>query len=192
MFGLSKLMDKAPAEKPMGEMSFGPNFVSWDVRRARWIDKERGIPLTDSDGNVLYEEKTEHYENHNLTCYTAWSGTKDRMFNSATTVAVANYIVLSADGGAPASTDTLVASEITQSGLARATAAYYTTACGTGECILQKVFTATANVTGVVKMGLLDAAAAGNLYFEATIVSCTLVTNDTLTAQWNKITVSGT
>lgn len=178
--------------KPMGEMGFGPNFVSVDIRRARWIDKERGIPLTDPDGNILYEEKVEHQENHNLTCYTAWSGAKDRLFNTATANGVAKYIALTADAGAPSSTDTLLASEITLSGFARAAAAYYTTACGTGECILQSVFTATANSSAIVKMGLLDAASAGNLYFEATIVSATLVTGDTLTAQWNKITVSGT
>jgi hypothetical protein len=174
------------------KMGLGPNYVAFDIRRAKWIDKENNIPMLDAEGKVMYEDEVEHHENHNLTCYTAWSGAKDRLFNSATAAAVANYIALSESTSAPASTDTLLQTEITLSGLARATAAYYTTACGTGECILYKVFTATANVTAVVKMGLLDASSAGNLYFEATIASAGLVTNDTLTCSWNKITVSGT
>jgi len=181
---------KEPEPAPMGRIGIGPNGVEWQIRRAKWVDKERGIPLFDAEGNRLYEEKLEIYKNHNITCNTALSGAKDRLFNSATTAGITNFIVLSEGTGAMAATDTKIEAEITLSGLARATAAYSVGGCATGECILSKTFTATANVAAVVKMGLLDAASAGNLYFEATIVSVSLVTDDQLTAKWDKITLS--
>ena len=132
----------------------------------------------------------EIYKNHNITVTTALRGAKDRLINSATAAGLTNFIVLSEGTGAMAATDTIIEAEITLSGLARATAAYSVAACAAGECILSKTFIATANVAAVVKMGLLDAAAAGNLYFEATIVSASLVTDDQLSALWSKITLS--
>lgn len=173
---------------PRASMKIGPNRVSFEIRRAK-RDRDNQS-LRDPDGNVLYEEKTEMYENHNITCNTALSGAKDRLFNSATAAGITNFIVLSEGTGAMAATDTRIEAEISASGLARATAAYSVAACAAGECILSKTFTATANVAAVVKMGLLDAAAAGNLYFEATIVTVSLVTDDQLTAKWDKITLS--
>lgn len=181
------LLGRAEPKAPMAGLGFGPNRVSFEVRRAKRDGNNQS--LRDPDGNVLYEEKTEMYKNHNITCNTALSGAKDRLFNSATALAVANYMVLSEGTGAMSATDTQIEAEIVASGLARATAAY-STGTGAGGCILTKTFVATANVAAVVKLGLLDAAAAGNLYFEATIVGVSMVTDDQLTAKWDNITLS--
>jgi len=74
--------------------------------------------------------------------------------------------------------------------LSRAEGTYSVSGCGVGECILSKVFTASATHTDVQLMGLFDAASTGDLYFEAIVTPCTLISGDQLTAKWDKITLS--
>jgi hypothetical protein len=176
-------------QAPMAGMGFGPNSVYVGVRRAK-RDRRTNESLRDAEGNVIYEEKLEEHWNHNVTCTEGIKSAKDRLFNSATAEPIVNYIALSESTIAPSAAHTQLQTEITLSGLARATAAYSVAGCADGECILSKTFIATANVAAVVLMGLLNAASTGDLYFEATIASVSLVTDDQLTAKWDKITIS--
>lgn len=175
-----------PEEKH--KLGLKANRVVIEIRRAK-KDKD-GNTIRDAQGNVVYHDKIERYENHNVTCTAGINAARDRLFNSATSETTAHYIALTEDTAAPAAADTELASEITLSGLARAAGTYSTAGCSDGECIVSKTFTATANVSAVVKMGLFDDSSAGTMYFEATIASASLVTDDQLTAKWDKITVA--
>jgi len=182
---LNKLLGKKDVDR---KMHFGPNRVITEVRRA--LRDDEGNPLYDEHGDVMYSDRVERFENFNIACSTGLDAAKDRLFNNATTQTIAEYIALTLNTAAPAAASTLLAAEITGSGLARALATYSVAGCTWGECILSKTFTANATVTAVVKMALLDAAAAGDLYFEATIASVSLESADQLTAKWDKITLS--
>jgi hypothetical protein len=174
--------------QPMAQMGFGPNRVVVEVRRA--LRDDSGIVLRDVDGNVLYSDEVEIYENHNVTCNAGLDAAKDRLFNPATSETVAKYIALSESNDAPSAAHTVMADEITQSGLERAAATYSTSGCSTGECILSNDFTATGSFSSVQLMALFDASSAGDMYFEATITSVALESGDQLTAKWDKITLS--
>lgn len=167
-------------------IGFGPNHIIVEVQRA--IRDEEGKCLRDFEGKVVYHDALEIYENWNVTCTAGLNAAKDRLFNSATAQTVANYIALSESNDTPAAAHTVIADEITVSGLSRATAAY--TAGGAGVCDLSKTFTATGSLSTVQLMGLFDASSAGDLYFEATFTSVALESGDTLTAKWDTITLS--
>jgi hypothetical protein len=169
-------------------MSFGPNRIEVVVRRLKRDAKTRE-PILDRNGKLQYE-KAEVMVNHNVTCTTGLLAAKDRLFNTATAQTVCDYIALSESTHTPVAGDTLVAVEITQSGLARAQGAYSVAGCADGECIVSKTFTATGTFSGVRLMGLLDAASAGDLYFTATFTAVALESGDQLTAKWDKITLS--
>lgn len=177
------------ATQPMAHVGFGPNHVRLEVRRAK-RDPESRLAIRDAEGRIVYEEELEIYENHNVTNTTGLLAAKDRLFNTATAQTVAKYIGLSESAGAPNATHTLLAAEITLSGLARAEATYSVAACADGECILSKTFTATATVAAAQLMGLFDASSAGDMYFEATFTPVALESDDQLTAKWDKITLS--
>ena len=186
-FGNAKTKE-ARREMKTHKIGFGPNRVVFEIRRAK-RDKF-GEVLRDAEGNILYKSKVERHENHNLTNTTCLTYAKDRLFNSATTETIADYIALSCSTTAPSAAHTVLPAEITTGGLARALATYSVSGCATGECILSNEFTATATHTDVQLMGLLDAASAGSLCFEATITPCTLISGDKVTAKWDKITLS--
>ena len=171
------------------QMHIGPNRVVLEVRRAKRDPKTR-LALRDEDGNVIYNEEVEVYENHNVTNNTGLEAAKDRLFNTATAQTVAKYIALSESTGAPNATHTLLAAEITLSGLARAEGTYSVVDCSTGQCILSKTFTATATVAAAQLMALFDVASAGDMYFEATFTPVALESDDQLTAKWDKISLS--
>lgn len=188
---LGKLFGGA-GKNPTQKMHIGPNKVEITVRRAK-RDPVSRVALRDTEGNIIYEEELEVYQNHNVTNNTGLLAAKDRLFNGSTTQTVAQYIALSEDAGAPNATHTLLTGEITLSGLARAVATYSTAGCGDGECILSKTFTATASIAGVRLMGLFDVTGApptGDMYFEATFTPVALESDDQLTAKWDKITLS--
>jgi len=170
-------------------MHFGPNRVVLEVRRAK-RDPITRLAKRDADGNVIFEDDLEIYENHNVTNNTGLLAAKSRLFEPATAQTVADYIALSESTGAPNATHTLITGEITLSGLARALATYSVAGCTDGQCILSKTFTATASIAAVQLMGLLDAASAGDLYFEATFTPVALESDDQLTAKWDKIALS--
>lgn len=176
-------------EEPMAKVGLEAKNITIEVRRALRDPVTREC-LRDADGNVLYSEEVEIIKNHNLTCNAGLDAAKDRLFNSATAETVAYYIALSESNDVPDATHTTLADEITQSGLARAGATYGVTGCSTGECILSNQFTATGSFSTVRLMALFDAAAAGDMYFEATFTSVALESGDQLTAKWDKITLS--
>lgn len=183
--GLRDVFAPGPiAPEPMARLGFGPNRVKIQIARAMRDDS--GKCLRDKEGNVLYHDEIEEYENENVTCSMGLEAAKAHLFNTAG--AIAKYIVLSESNDAPDAAHTVVADEITVSGLARAAATY--SGNGTGVCSLAKQFTATGSFSTVQLMGLLDAATTGNLYFEATFTSCALESGDTITASWDTITLS--
>ena len=173
----------------MGKMTFGPNHVMAEIRRAK-RDPVTRLALRDENGNVIYDDRLEVHESFNITCDAGLEAAKDRLFNTATTQTVAKYIALSESTHSPVAADTELDAEITKSGLARAEATYSVVGCGTGECILSKTFTATATVAAAQLMGLFDASSTGDLYFEATITPAALESDDQLTAKWDKIAMA--
>lgn len=171
------------------KMHIGPNRIVVTVRRAK-RDPRTKETLRDSDGNPIYSNEVEVYENHNLTNNSGLLAAKSRLFEPATGQTVADYIALSESTGAPNATHTLLTAEITLSGLARALATYSVAGCTDGQCILSKTFTATESIAAVQIMGLFDASSAGDMYFEATFTPVALESDDQLTAKWDKIAIS--
>jgi len=128
-----------------------------------------------ANGAVFYE-----YISHNLRTNAGVNWQYNQM--AGTTAAVCTYLALSNDSGAPAATDTALASEITTNGLARATATASHTANATSYT-LSNTFTAT-GTQSAQKAGLLNAASAGTLCFENTFTQVMLSGGDTLTVTW--------
>lgn len=99
----------------------------------------------------------------------------------------ARYIGLTTDTVAPAAGDTVLTSEITTGGLARALGTYAHTGAATSYT-LSKTFSATAAFTAVHKAGLFTAstlAAAGILAFESVLnADATLASGDSLALTW--------
>jgi hypothetical protein len=188
--GINRILARIFAVQPrQHQMHIGPNRVVIEVRRAK-RDPNTRLAIRDEFGNIIYNDQLEIYENHNVTNNTGLEAAKDRLFNTATTQTVAKYIALSESAGAPNATHTVLAAEITLSGLPRAEATYSVAGCGTGQCILSKAFTATASIAAVQLMGLFDTSSAGDMYFEATFTPVALESDDQLTAKWDKITLS--
>lgn len=108
------------------------------------------------------------------------------LFSTAATVAQANFIALTTDTVAPAAGDTILASEETLNGLARAQAAVSHTA-GAGSTQLSKTFTYTGSTAKVIaKVGLFNASSAGTMMLE-TLLSATGTVNangDQLSVTW--------
>lgn len=106
-----------------------------------------------------------------------------------TSPAAAKYIALSTSTLTPAKTDTTLAGEIVDSGLARAlgTNGSYTAPSaldGAASHVLSKTWTATATKT-VASAAIFDAATGGNLFVEANLsATATLQNGDNLTVQW--------
>ncbi len=185
-------------------MGFGPNRIVFEIRRAKrgdvpLLDEQGQIEydktgnmlfeaLRDENGNILYYDETEILESNNLSCNAGLEAAKDRLFNSGTSETTAHFIALSCSTDTPLATWTEIPAEITTGGLARAAATY--NSGGTGICDLSKAFTASATHTDVQLIGLLNAAAAGDLYFAGTITPATLISGDQLTAKWDPITLS--
>lgn len=87
----------------------------------------------------------------------------------------ANYMAITANSSAAVNTDTTLTGEITTAGggLLRATATYAHTT-GTATTTMTKTFTANGSDTvpvTVAKIGVFDAATAGNLVFETLLAS---------------------
>jgi hypothetical protein len=119
---------------------------------------------------------------HNLRTNAGADAQASQMGNTATQAASCNYIALTNDSGAPAATDTTVASEIAANGLSRAQGTYAHTT-GTAVFTVQKVFSATGTQASQ-KTGLLNASSSGTLCFEAAYTAVTVNNGDTLTVTW--------
>lgn len=141
-----------------------------------------GQNLCASDSSALFFDET----NHNLrtTVGGDWQSGAMGCGNSVTGCASqpvgCNFVVISADGTAPAPGDTVVAGELTTNGLGRAQGTYAHTN-GTSSFTMQKVFSATGSQAGIVKTGLLNASSSGTLCFENTFSSVSVNNGDTLT-----------
>lgn len=108
----------------------------------------------------------------------------ESMGKTASRPAVADWIALTTNTGAPAAGDTTLTSEITTNGLARAQGTFSHTASATSYKI-SFTFTATGTHTAVHKGGLFNASSAGTLAFETNLSSdATLASGDTLTIEW--------
>lgn len=144
-------------------LKIGPNMVTVRVIR---------------DNKVIYEET-----NHNLKTTVGVDAMIAQVGTTGTQPAAFDYLCLSSDTGAPAITDTVVAGEITGSGLGRAIATYAHTA-GTSTWTETKTWTATATVSNVQKAGALNASSAGTLGFENTFTPVSLNSGDQLQLTW--------
>lgn len=103
---------------------------------------------------------------------------------SASATAVAKWMGLSSDSGAPAAGDTALASEISTNGLSRVAATYAHTG-GTNTFTQTGEWTATGTQNNIQKMGLFTASSSGTLVFETALATAKSVTeNDTLTVVW--------
>lgn len=129
------------------------------------------------DGAVFFEAT-----NPNLRTNAGADAQASQMGNTSTQAAACNYIALSNDTAAPATTDTAVAGEINSNGLSRAQGTYNHTN-GTSSFTIVKTFTAT-GAQAAQKTGLLNAASSGTLCFENTFTQVSLQQNDTLQVTW--------
>lgn len=92
----------------------------------------------------------------------------------------ADYMAVSNNATAPATTDTSLAGELSTNGFSRLEATYAHTV-GTATLTMVGSWTATGTVTGIHKMGLFTAAAAGTLvYTTAFSVDADVTADDTL------------
>lgn len=103
------------------------------------------------------------------------------------------FMALTTDSGAASASDTVLASEITTNGAARALATYAHT-FGQATLTLQKAFSITGTLTAIHKGGLftcLSSAGADPMVYETVLnADATVVNGDTLTVTWTG-TLSG-
>lgn len=108
-------------------------------------------------------------------------------------IASVRFMALTTDSGAASASDTVLASEITNNGAARALATYAHT-FGASTSTLQKAYSITGTITAIHKMGLfvcLSSAGADPMVFETVLnADATVANGDTLTVT-DTITVSG-
>jgi hypothetical protein len=97
-----------------------------------------------------------------------------------------NYVAISDDVTAPAASDTILTSELSSNGLARALG-IVTLPTGSGtQTVVQKVFTYTGvPPQGVQKTALFDASISGTMTHEIQFTARTLFQNDTLTVSFS-------
>jgi len=96
----------------------------------------------------------------------------------------AYFIGLTTDTATPAAANTLLTSEITTGGLARA-AGTTSHSAGTNSTTIQKTFTASATHTAVIKAALFNQLAVGGTMAHInTFTSVTLQSSDTLQVTW--------
>jgi hypothetical protein len=147
------------------------------VERAYKYDRERGL--------WLYRQEDEDVEAHNLVTYAGRDLMHLQCYGTTGLSANGfNYIALTNDSGAPAVTDTTLASELTNSsapGLGRTQGAYAHTS-NTNTTTIANTFTYTGvSSQGVQKTALFDASTSGVMNHEISFTSRTLFTNDTIT-----------
>ena len=95
-----------------------------------------------------------------------------------------NYIAVTSDTGAPSTSDTTLASEITTNGLGRVQCSTISHSAGTNTATLGHTFTAAGSFTAVQKAALFNAASAGVMSHEATFGATDLASTDSLQLTW--------
>lgn len=107
-----------------------------------------------------------------------------QLAGAASATAVAKWIALSSDAGAPSAANTTLAGEISTNGLARKEATYAHTG-GTNTYTLTAEWTASGTQNNIQKAGVFTAVSAGTMVFETALASAKSVTSgDTLTVVW--------
>lgn len=101
----------------------------------------------------------------------------------------ADWMAVSNDAGAPSASDTSLTSELSTNGFDRDNSAYAHTG-GTGVLTLTSSWTATGTVTGIHKMGLFTANAAGTLVYTTAFSTDADVTADDTLQVTDTITLS--
>lgn len=138
------------------------------------------IEARHADGELFYSYDTDNLltldgrDFFHAQCYT----------NTSTGTVGANFIAVTTDAGAPATSDTTLATEITTGGLGRAVATTITHTNDTNATTLAKTFTASATHTAVQKSGLFNASSGGIMTHEATFTPVTLNSPDTVVVTW--------
>lgn len=94
-----------------------------------------------------------------------------------------NYIALTVNTTAPATSDSSLTGEITNGGLGR-TQGTLAHVAGNTTSTITKTFTASATHTAVQKSGLFTASTSGTMVHEATFTAVNLESNDQLQVQW--------
>jgi len=180
-FPVSSFKSRAPGQ--MAEPGSTGETLGLSVRRHRALVEKPQMRVPNMvhivarhrDGTIFFDKTV-----HNLRTNAGINWQYGQM--AGTTAAVCTYIALSNDSGAPAATDTAVASEITTNGLARANGTASHTANATSYTI-SYTFTATGSQSAQ-KAGLLNASSSGTLCFENTFTQVSMASGDTLAVTW--------
>ena len=90
------------------------------------------------------------------------------------------FIAVTTDAGAPAAGDTVLATEITTNGLARADATTKTHTDNTNSTTIEHEWTASGTHTNVQKCALFNASSSGTMTHEGTFTAASLISGDKL------------
>lgn len=168
----------------MENVRVGEQVIS-QVGRSRAVEEKMQVVGTwhvvarHADGTIFSDQTV-----HNLLTTAGRSFMHDQVYrNTSAGTQGSRFIAVTTDSAAPAAGDTVLASEITTGGLARAAAT--TNSYSSPTTTLAVTFTATATHTNVQKMALFNASSAGTMTHEATITAVTLNNTDTLTVTAN-------
>lgn len=123
------------------------------------------------------------YADHNLITDSGKDFISAQIGSTSAAANGGNYIALSSDSAAPATSDTTLAGEISGNGLDRSQGTYSHTA-GTNTFTVTSIFNATGSASNVQKAGLFTAASGGTLVAENTFSSVNLISGDQLTITW--------
>jgi len=157
-------------------------WQTWEV--GTWHDDETSDLIVNGKRGFYTYERVAIDKPNLLT-----NGGRDFIHNQAYTNTSAGtrgsgFVAVTTDAAAAAATDTVLATEITTNGLARADADTKTHTTGTNVTTIEHTYTATGTHTAVVKSGLFNAASVGTMTHENVFDTVTLQTNDTLKVTW--------
>ncbi len=145
------------------------------------VHVERAYDYDEARGLWLYKQVEADEEVHNLI---TTAGRDQLHLQGYGTTGLAtngfNYIALSNDATAPAVGDTVLAGELSGSGLSRVQGVV-AHAAGTNQTTISNTFTYTGASQAIQKTALFNAAASGTMNHEIAFTQRTLFTNDTIT-----------
>lgn len=173
--------------------SQGARVAQVIVRKREWVYDENGPLIGQGDGKRgYYKDWSDPVKTLNLLNLGGRDFFIDSDYiNSGSGNAPANYIAYTMDNGSPSSSDTALASEITNSDLARSQAGTRTHTTGTNAWSLVQTVTAANVYTtngGVQKSGLFNVGTApvsGILCHEANYTAVPMQINDQLQLTWS-------
>lgn len=157
-----------------------------------WQTIEHGIWHDDLEGELTVNGRQGYYtyedvirDKHNLLTDAGRDFFHAQVYtNTSAGTRGGGFVAVTTDAGAADAADTVLATEITTGGLARADADTKTHTTGTNVSTIEHTYTASAIHTAIVKSGLFNAASVGTLTHENTFTTVTLQINDTLKVTW--------